>query len=127
MQATVRAAIEINRSLSQRSPLPRDFGGSAPGANLADADATVQVSEGVLRRLPAATLGAARVLTLGTTNAVKGDQICIVRDDVTANTYTVHNGGPGANDLLVMPASKQGFCLAQFDGTNWFVRACSPN
>lgn len=118
-----RASLE--RQLVSRKGGPRDFGGSAPGANLTDANVSILFSEGVLRRLPLATLTGNHTCTLGTTGAVKGDQITIVRDDVEAFTYTIIDGG-GPGNLLVMPASKKGFAKCQFDGTNWFIRECSP-
>lgn len=96
----------------------------AAGANLTDADATIQITAGAWRKLPAATLSAGRALTLGTTGAVAGDQITVTRLDATANTYAVINGGAGAGTLLTMPASKVNFGLFQFDGTNWALRAC---
>lgn len=95
----------------------------APGANLTDANATVQVSEGAHRRLPAATLSANRTITLGTTNAKAGDQIEFMRLDLTAFTLAFVNGGAGAGTLLTLPVSKLGCARFQFDGTNWFLRS----
>jgi hypothetical protein len=97
-------------------------GAAEPGVSLTDAAATVVITAGAWRILPAATLTTNRILTLGTTGAVKGDMMTITRLDVTANTYTVNNGGVGAGTLLVMPASKQAFLDAYFDGTNWTTK-----
>lgn len=94
----------------------------AKGTDLTDAAATIQIAAGNWRVLPAATLTTARVLTLGTTGAVAGDQITITRLDATANTYTIANGGGGGGNLVVMPVSKVNFALCQFDGTDWLLR-----
>jgi len=94
----------------------------APGASLTDAAATILVSAGKWRVLPAATLSAARVLTLGTTGAVAGDIITVTRLDVTANTYTIANGGGGGGNVVVFPVSKQSFADCYFDGTNWSAK-----
>lgn len=95
----------------------------AAGTALTDADATIQVGGGNWRVLPAATLSTNRQLTLGTTSAVAGDQIELTRLDLTANTYTIINGGAGAGTLLVFPVSKLGCAKFQFDGTNWALRS----
>lgn len=94
----------------------------AVGAALTDADATIQIGEGAWRRLPAATLGATRTVTLGTTGAVAGDQITITRLDTTANTFVIVNGGAGAGTLYTFPVSVVGGAKFQFDGTNWALR-----
>lgn len=90
------------------------------GADLTDAAATITISEGTWRVLPAATLGAARVLTLSNTGAYAGAQITVTRLDATANTYTVNNAAAAA--LVVMPASKVNFADFQHDGTAWFLK-----
>ena len=129
MNAQVRASIEINRTLADMSRRvdPDGVAGALAGANLTDAAVSIDVTQGRWRRLPAATLSMARILTLGTTGAQNGDEITITRDDVSANTYTIANGGGGGGNLLVMPASKQGFITAQFNGTDWIAKAVSPN
>lgn len=87
----------------------------AVGANLTDAAATsgrlARVTQYVL---PAATLTADRTNTLSTTNAHAGDLIIITRLDLTAFRYTV----AGATSV-VLPPFNQGFCIFQFNGTNW--------
>lgn len=90
---------------------------------LTDATLTIQLAAGRNRVLPAATLTAGRSLTLGTTGAVKGDQIEVLRLDVTANTYAVINGGVGTGTLITFPVSKLGYARFRFDGTNWALRA----
>jgi hypothetical protein len=89
------------------------------GANLTDAAATIYVSGNRTRLLPASTLTTNRSLTLGTTGAVSGDELIIVRNDATAFTYTIVNGGSGAGNVAVMPISNRAWCRARFDGTNW--------
>jgi hypothetical protein len=89
------------------------------GAALTNADATILITAGKLRQLPATTLTGPHTLTLSTTGAKVGDKIRIVRVDATANAYTIANGGVGAGNVAVMPASKQGFVEALFDGTNF--------
>lgn len=89
------------------------------GSDLTDAAATIYVSGNRTRVLPAATLTANRSLTLSTTGAVEGDELLIVRNDTTAYTYTLINGGAGAGNVAVMPVSNRAWCRARFDGTNW--------
>jgi hypothetical protein len=93
------------------------------GANLTDAAVTITVSQGKWRVLPAATLTANRIITLGTTGAVAGDQLTITRLDLTAFTLALLNGGAGAGTLLTLPVSKLGCATVQFDGTNWALRS----
>lgn len=96
-----------------------------PGANLGDASVTIAIDEGNLRTMPPATMTAPRTITLGTTNAHQGDTQKITRQDATANTLTVNNGGPGGHATsqfqVVMPASKSSSSLWRFDGTDWNV------
>jgi hypothetical protein len=93
------------------------------GANLTDANATIQVGGKRWRTLPAATLTANRTLTLGTTNAAAGDWIEITRLDVEAYTLAIANGGAGAGTLITMPVSTRYWFRAYFNGTNWIPRA----
>lgn len=87
------------------------------GANIT-ATGTVQ-RVGRVSRYLAAALGGATTTTLGTTGAVKGDFMRIVRTDTSANTLAVVNGGAGAGTLATLPVSKVGVIEAWFDGTNW--------
>lgn len=89
------------------------------GTNLTDANATILVSEGRTRILLASTLTANRTLTLGTTGAVSGDELFVVRNDATAFAFAIVNGGAGAGNVAVMPVSNRAWCRARFDGTNW--------
>jgi len=90
------------------------------GAALTD---TATQSVGVLSdntRYSLGTISQNSTVNLTTTNAKIGDMITISRTDGTsAFTVTVHNSGPGANDLAVLVVSKAGFVKAWFDGTNW--------
>jgi hypothetical protein len=94
---------------------------------LTDASPTILVTAGKRRVMPAATLSTNRTVTLGTTGAVTGDEIEIIRQDVTANTLAVVNGGAGAGTIATLPASKTGFVRAYFDGTNWLYLAAANN
>lgn len=89
------------------------------GANLTDANVTIDVTQGELRIMPAATLGAGRSITLGVTGARKGNKIVVPRLDVTANTLAFINGGPGAGTILTMPVSVMSNGVFEFDGSNW--------
>lgn len=91
------------------------------GANLTNAPATIYAGEKAWRRLPAGTLTANRVLTLGTTGASAGDTITVTRLDVSAWTYAVVNGGAGAGTLITLPASQKWFADFYFDGTDWLL------
>lgn len=89
------------------------------GSNLTDANVTILVSDNRTRILPAATLTTNRTLTLGTTGAVSGDELFIVRSDTGMYTYTIVNGGAGAGNVVILPDSNRSWCRARFDGTNW--------
>lgn len=77
------------------------------------------------RQLPTLSQGGA--LTLGTTGAVAGDQIDVVRTSTSAFTYAIINGGAGAGTLCTFPVSKQASATFQFDGTNWALRRVGTN
>lgn len=88
------------------------------GADIPDVAATtITVSEDFYRRLP--TVGQATVITLGTTNAQRGDIITITRTDSSAFTVAVVNGGPGAGTLVTFLSGLEAFGDFYFDGTNW--------
>jgi hypothetical protein len=98
---------------------------AAKGANLTDADVTIDISQGSWRVMPASTLNASnRTVTLSpsTGTPLAGDQITITRLDLTAKTLSVVDGGPGTPTLIVMPNSTAAWILCQFDGTNWFAK-----
>jgi hypothetical protein len=87
--------------------------------DLPDGDETIAVTGGRTRVLPVSTLTQNSALTLDDAGAVAGDEFYIVRNDTTAFTYTIVNGGAGAGNVAVMPVSQRAWCLARFDGTNF--------
>ena len=91
-------------------------------ALLTDSDATITVSEGGWRILPAATLTTGRNVTISDTDAEAGDQVTVTRLDTTSNVLTVKNGGAGGGDVAEMLGSKVSFIRCEFDGTDWQVR-----
>lgn len=74
--------------------------------------------------LLAGTMSQGETITLGTTGAVAGDYIKIIRTSTSAQTAAIVNGGAGAGTLHTQPASKPNFTEARFDGTNWLLSAC---
>jgi len=92
-------------------------------ADLTDAAATIQITAGRWRVLPAATLTVDRILTIGTTGARLGDRMRITRRDLTAFDYSIVNGGGGAGTLAILPPGRLSFADLWFDGTDWKVAA----
>jgi hypothetical protein len=89
-------------------------------ADLTDANATVNVSDGSRFILPASTLSTGRTLTLGTSGSpMNGETVTIERYDATANTYAVANGGPAGGTIFTFPVSVKRTANFYFDGTNW--------
>lgn len=96
------------------------------GTALTDtATTTVQRAGRFTTFLLAGTMSQGETVTLGTTGAVKGDIIKIIRTSTSAQTLAVVNGGAGAGTLCTLVASKIGFAQAWFDGTNWLYDGCS--
>lgn len=96
------------------------------GTALTDtASTTVQRQGRVTKYLLAGTMSQGETVTLGTTGAVVGDIIRIIRTSTSAQTLAVVNGGAGAGTLCTLVASKIGFAQAYFDGTNWLYDGCS--
>lgn len=93
------------------------------GNAIADADATIQVGDGVHRVVKENTLTDNRAITLGTTSATTGHIIEIHRLDANAYTLAVINGGVGAGTLVTLPVSECHSCEFRFDGTNWALAA----
>jgi len=108
---------QVGRFLRERCP--------DRGADLANADATIYPSGKRWRVLPAATLSANRVLTLGaassTQSVEEGDWILFTREDVSAFTVTIRN--IALTTLAVMPASQRSWCLVQMGASDWAHRA----
>jgi hypothetical protein len=101
-------------------------------AKLTDASITVDCAlsgAGTLNAsqfvLPPSTLTANRTLTLGTDSAVTGETITVLRQDVTAHTLAIVNGGAGAGTLITLPAATERVASFYFDGTNWGLTAVS--
>lgn len=88
--------------------------------------ATTTVNRAAIKTsfLLAGTMSQGETITLGTTDAVAGDYIKIIRTSTSAQTAAIVNGGAGAGTLHTQPASKPNFTEARFDGTNWLLSAC---
>lgn len=98
------------------------------GTALTDTAATtVQRVEPRTSFLLAGTMSQGETITLGTTGAVAGDYIKIIRTSTSAQTCAVVNGGAGGGTLHTQVASKVNFTEARFDGTNWLLSACGPS
>lgn len=90
------------------------------GANLTDADVTINISQGAQRVLPAATLTANRIVTLGTTGSpITGESIAILRRDSTAFTLTIKNNA--GTTLIVLPVSTRFAAYFQYSGSDWIL------
>lgn len=110
---------QVGRFLRERCP--------DRGDDLTDAAATIRPSGKRWRVLPAATLTANRILTLGVATATisveSGDWILVTREDVTSYSLTIANGGAGGGNVSLLPGGGKGWVLAYFDGTNWIHKA----
>ncbi len=96
------------------------------GTALTDVAATTVQRQGrVTKFLLAGTMSQDETVTLGTTGAVLGDVIRIIRTSTSAQTLAVVNGGAGAGTLCTLIASKIGFAQAIFNGTNWLYDGSS--
>lgn len=89
------------------------------GANLTDTASQTVTVLGRVTRFKFPTMSQGSTVILGTTGAVVGDVIRIIRTSTSANTLTIQDGGTGTPNLAVLVASKAGWCQAYFDGTNW--------
>lgn len=90
------------------------------GADLGDANATITIAGGAQYILPAATLTANRVITLGVTGSpITGETIAILRRGTEAFTLTVQDDA--ATSLLVMPASMRLAAYFRFNGTHFVL------
>jgi hypothetical protein len=86
--------------------------------------ATTTVQRAAIRTsfLLAGTMSQGETVTLGTTGAVTGDYIKIIRTSTSAQTCAIVNGGGGGGTLFTMIASKQNWFEARYDGTNWLTQ-----
>jgi hypothetical protein len=90
------------------------------GTNLADANATIAIGGGAQYVLPAATLTANRVITLGVTGSpITGETIAILRRGTEAFSLTIQDDA--ATSLLVMPASTRFAGYFRYNGTHYVL------
>ena len=102
------------------------FASAVTGTALTDTAATTIQRVGRMSRyLLAGTMSQAETITFGTTGAVLGDVIRVIRTSTSAQTAAFVNGGVGAGTLATLVASKIGFMQAFFDGTNWIYDGSS--
>lgn len=96
------------------------------GTPLTDtATTTVQRVGRVSRYSLSGTMSQDETVTFGTTGAVLGDIMRIVRTSTSAHTLAVVNGGAGAGTLCTIVASKIGWVQAWFNGTDWLYDGSS--
>lgn len=88
-------------------------------STLGDAGVTITVSQGSEFTLPRGTLTTNRSITISTTGAVTGEVVRVTREDSTAFTLAIVNGGAGAGTLYTFPVSVTRVADFRFDGTNW--------
>lgn len=98
-------------------------GGSGPtilaGSNLTNADQTLTVAGGYEYTLPASTLTTTRTKTLSTAGATETNIIGIIRNDVTANTMPIVNGGSLAGTIFTFPISTKMVAWFYYNGSQW--------
>jgi hypothetical protein len=95
------------------------------GTALTDtATTTVQRAAKRTSFLLAGTMSQGETITLGTTGALIGDVVRIIRTSTSAQTAAIVNGGGGAGTLVTLPVSVINFAEARFDGTNWLFQMC---
>jgi hypothetical protein len=113
-----------NLQLSVGGAAPVVIGGPQPatGANLGNADATINPAsdKASLYLLPAGTLTAARVLTLGVSGApITSSVLQVVRRDLSANTLTVNDdAGTTLLTFAASPTTAQGATF-YYTGTHY--------
>lgn len=96
--------------------------GVRSGGTLADADATLSVSNGNYWRMPRSTLTTTRTITLGTSGAAAdNDTIVVDKYDSSSNTVTVVNGGGGGGTILTTSLSAVRLVF-KYGGTNWTLQ-----
>jgi hypothetical protein len=90
------------------------------GTNLADANATITIAGGAQYILPAATLTANRVITMGVTGSpLTGETIAIFRRGTEAFTLTIQDDA--ATSLFVIPASTRFTVFLRYSGSHWVL------
>lgn len=98
----------------------------AAGANLTDADQTLQWSttQGY-HRMPASTTTATRAKTWGVTNAVEGS-VYVMDIYAQGHDVTFVNGGAGGGTFDTIAAGTKVRYVGRYDGTNWLKGARMP-
>lgn len=109
---TLASAVADAESLGSEIP--------TQGTNLTDANATITIAGGAQYVLPAATLTANRVLTLGVTGSpLTGEIMAVLRRGTEAFTLTVQDDA--ATVLFTMPASTKFAAYFRFSGTHFVL------
>lgn len=97
-------------------------GNPRAGSKLTNADVIIApgTDKCSLYELPSGTLTGNHQVTVQVTSMLAGQVVCIRIRDVSANTYAVINGGPGAGTLFTKPASPGAVIdvWVKFDGAN---------
>lgn len=107
---TLASAVADAESLGSEIP--------TAGSNLSDANATITIAGGAQYVLPAATLTANRVLTLGVTGSpLTGEIISVLRRGTEAFTYTIQDDA--ATVLFTMPVSTRFAAYFRYNGTHF--------
>lgn len=97
----------------------------AIGTDLGDASVTINVSQGTVRRMPASTTTAARVITLGTTGSPRIGFCLQLISKSQGHNIQVLNGGPLGGTLfeattnVTVPAGESMVLNFEWDGVNW--------
>jgi hypothetical protein len=103
--------------------------GAVSGTNLGNASVTINPGSdnASFYSMPAGTLGANQVITLGVTGTLYAgaSTVWIQRRDVSAYTLTIQNGGTNGTSVpsIVLPASPPRPMLvgATYDGSDWYI------
>ena len=104
-----------------QTDLTTDLAVNLLNAALTDANAGLAVGTASEFTAAPALLTATRTLTLSTTGATTGENIRIVRHDVSAHQLVIVNGGVGAGTLYTFPNSQARVADFTFSGTDWIL------
>lgn len=91
------------------------------GDFLGDAAVTITVAQGTRRAIKAATLTTARIVTLGTSGALKGHSLELCVPTQGFNLGFTNGGGGGGTDTITASSAFVRL-LYVFDGTNWDLK-----
>jgi hypothetical protein len=90
------------------------------GADLTNANATKNISDGSQFTLPAATLASStKTLTLGTSGTPEVDEVVEVIVYSQSQDYVLANGGPIADTIYTVTAGTKRVLHAKWNGTDW--------